>query len=260
MLLRQCYRVIKNSSLLARRLCQSADAPLLVFSLDGTLCDCTSDHSTVVQRYISNNKVDVHISTEDIRPFIGESFSIYSKNLFKLIQSKIDSNQQPNSVILNHRDIDLDKLLNMYKESDFNGTYLYPNVIETLEILKDNGHKMAICSNLHQILTTKILNKFALSKYFQIVTTGDMVPVNKPNPGHLIQTIEMAKTNDEMQVFMIGDSLHDIKAAKSAGIPFIGLSYGPSSTLLKDMHPDILLDSFNEIPDALVTLVEKSTY
>jgi phosphoglycolate phosphatase len=62
---------------------------------------------------------------------------------------------------------------------------------------------------------------------FAALGGGDSFPVRKPDPGHLLATIEAAGGMGAGAV-MIGDHRNDIAAARGAGIPcvFVGWGYG----------------------------------
>jgi phosphoglycolate phosphatase len=122
------------------------------------------------------------------------------------------------------------------------------------------GHSLVICSNYPQKIVDLIVDKHHLRRYFSQVVGGDTLPVCKPDPGHLVYSVE-ASGRDLSGAIMICDNLIDIKAAKAASIPIIAY---PKDEIMKEQmqkfHPEIFIESLQEIPDALEQLMANSMY
>ena len=88
---------------------------------------------------------------------------------------------------------------------------------------------------------------------------GNVIPVKKPNAGHLIYAVEMGG-GDINRCLMIGDGHNDVKVAKAAGVPCIALSNGYSKIPLAELKPNLIIENFNAVPGALEKLVDASTY
>lgn len=105
-----------------------------------------------------------------------------------------------------------------------------------------------------------IVDKHHLRRYFSQVVGGDFLPVCKPDPGHLVFSVE-ASGRDLSGAIMICDNLIDIKAAKAASIPIIAY---PKDEIMKEQmqkfHPEIFIESLQEIPGALEQLMANSMY
>ena len=50
---------------------------------------------------------------------------------------------------------------------------------------------------------------------------------------------------------MVGDSMHDLHAGRSAGMRTIGVLTGPASRADLTPHADVVLDTIADIPDWL---------
>ncbi|MNT01513.1 Phosphoglycolate phosphatase [compost metagenome] len=50
---------------------------------------------------------------------------------------------------------------------------------------------------------------------------------------------------------MVGDSINDILAAKNAGVPSIGVTFGYTDVPMVKLEPDVVIDDFNELTPAL---------
>ncbi|MBP0651569.1 HAD-IA family hydrolase, partial [Mycobacterium tuberculosis] len=77
------------------------------------------------------------------------------------------------------------------------------------------------------------------------VIGGDTFPFKKPDPRHILATIERAGGDPDAAV-MIGDSRSDIDAAKAAGLPVVAVSFGYTDTPVAKLGPDVIIDHFDE--------------
>lgn len=109
-------------------------------------------------------------------------------------------------------------------------TQAYPGVAEGLRSLADDGWKLAVCTNKLEAAARTILAALGLEPLFAAVGGGDSFPVRKPDPAHLLATLEAAG-GDRAHALAAGDHTNDVQAAGGAGIPciFAAWGYGPSS-------------------------------
>ena len=87
-------------------------------------------------------------------------------------------------------------------------------------------------------------------QYFNIVVAGDRFTVRKPNPKHLLGTLELMNRSGGPAV-MIGDSKIDVDAARKANLPIVAVSYGYTKIPPRNLGADILVDHFTELPLAV---------
>ena len=96
---------------------------------------------------------------------------------------------------------------------------LEPNIIPALEALKVKGIRRAISTSR----TTNmgyILKKFALEPFFELVVTTRDVQNPKPHPESIEKILQRFSLEKE-EVFLVGDSENDRRAALAAGVKFI---------------------------------------
>lgn len=129
----------------------------------------------------------------------------------------------------------------------------FPGLEDALRTLQADGALLGICTNKLERLAVKLMKTLELDHYFAAVAGADTFPVRKPDRGHLLGTIAAAGGDPE-RAAMIGDSLADAKAAQSAGVPFIAVSfgYGEPVELLK---PDAVIAHFSELAAAVKTVL-----
>ena len=53
---------------------------------------------------------------------------------------------------------------------------------------------------------------------------------------------------------MVGDSVTDLKTARAAGVPCILVSFGYTPVPAASLGADLVLDNFDELPDAIARL------
>ena len=109
------------------------------------------------------------------------------------------------------------------KEIDFKDFIKYlkmePNLLETLNILKNMGKKRAISTNRTTSMKY-IMEKFNLSPYFDMVVTALDVAKPKPDPESDEKILKELKVNRD-RVLYVGDSEVDKGTAISSGVRFI---------------------------------------
>ena len=106
----------------------------------------------------------------------------------------------------------------------------YPGVVDALRSLADEGWRLAVCTNKPEAAARSLLGALGLAPWFAAVGGGDSFPVRKPDPRHLLATLEAAGGNVGRAV-MAGDHANDVAAARGAGLPciFAAWGYGPAS-------------------------------
>jgi phosphoglycolate phosphatase len=130
----------------------------------------------------------------------------------------------------------------------------YPGVIDTLHALHGAGHHLAICTNKPQDLAVELLDALGLSALFLAVLGGDSLSVRKPDPRHLMATLDAMGANPA-RALMVGDSANDVKAARGAGVPVVVVSFGYAHTAPAELGADAVIDTFAELPAVAARLV-----
>jgi phosphoglycolate phosphatase len=130
----------------------------------------------------------------------------------------------------------------------------YRGVIEALTTLRAEGLRLCVCTNKYTDLAVDLLERLDLSRFFDAVTGPQGAPAQKPDPRHLQAAIRAAG-GEPGRAVMVGDAATDAGAARAAGVPLILMSYGYTDIPAAELKPDILLDRFEEVPDAVLRLL-----
>jgi phosphoglycolate phosphatase len=128
---------------------------------------------------------------------------------------------------------------------------LYPQVLEGLAALREQGLRLACVTNKPIAFATPLLAAKGLAPFFELVYGGDSLPRKKPDPLPLQQVCrDFAMAPAE--VVAIGDSSNDAEAARAAGCFVLTVPYGynhgkPVQTINSDGIVDSLLDAARRI-------------
>jgi phosphoglycolate phosphatase len=60
---------------------------------------------------------------------------------------------------------------------------------------------------------------------------------------------------DPKRALMVGDSINDVLAARNAGVPIVLVSFGYTDIPLEELDRDILIDRFDQLPEATLALI-----
>jgi len=102
---------------------------------------------------------------------------------------------------------------------------LYPEVLEGLTALRQQGLRLACVTNKPIAFTTPLLKLKGLDGFFEVVYGGDSLARKKPDPLPLL-TVCADFALAPAQVVAIGDSSNDAQAARAAGCPVLTVPYG----------------------------------
>lgn len=214
-----------------------------VFDLDGTLVDTAPDLAAATNHVLGSIGLNA-ISEANIRPHVGHG-----------ALAMIAHAAAAHGRTLSERDTyDLFELFLAYYSAHLaDSSRPYDDVITTLEMLRGEGARLAVCTNKIEAHARSLLDALGMTNLFAAITGRDSLGVWKPDPGHLTGTVSLARGNAS-QCIMIGDSETDIKTAKAAGAPVIAVDFGYSIAPVASFLPDIVISHYRELPDALKKL------
>ncbi len=211
------------------------------FDLDGTLIDSAKDlHFAINKMLTKTNKNTVELT--EIKHWIGNG-------TLKLVQRallRVNNGQHAPSDTEIQRSFHL--FSRYYRECVGEYSTLFPAVKELLVSLLKEKTKVACITNKPLEFTESLLQQNMISQFFSVICAGDNVTYKKPDPWPLRHAAKKFNI-DLSQCLMIGDSQHDIAAAKSAPCDVIAVSYGYNH------GQDIALSKPNRIIDSLAELM-----
>jgi phosphoglycolate phosphatase len=130
----------------------------------------------------------------------------------------------------------------------------FPGCLAALADLRARGAMLAVCTNKPEALARLLLDELDMTRLFDAIVGGDTLPVQKPDPGPLLEAI--AQTGgDVARAILVGDASPDTGAAKAAGVPCIVLSFGYNDLPPAELGGDRVIDHFNDLAGAVADLV-----
>jgi phosphoglycolate phosphatase len=123
----------------------------------------------------------------------------------------------------------------------------YPNVLDTLNALREQGHHLAVATGKSRKGLDRVLGNLEMTEFFHASRCADETQ-SKPHPQMLFELLEHFDVGCE-QAVMIGDTEFDMAMAKAAGIERIAVSYGAHKVERLLPHDVYLIDDFSEVLD-----------
>ncbi|WP_428772684.1 phosphoglycolate phosphatase [Vibrio sp.] len=215
------------------------------FDLDGTLLDSVPDLALAADKAVQALGF-APVSEAQVRDYVGNGADVLIAR--SLSQSlTIDPALSPQLLAEARQLFD-----EFYHQSGHKLSHLYPGVKQTLQQLHQAGLPMAVVTNKPSRFVPDILAKHGIDHYFTDVLGGDCFSDKKPNPVALNWLLDKHQLNAQ-QMLMVGDSKNDILAAKNAGCPSLGLTYGYNhGEPIASAGPDYVADSVSELVDILL--------
>ncbi|HVZ05198.1 HAD family hydrolase [Hyphomicrobium sp.] len=219
----------------------------VVFDLDGTLVDTAPDLAEATNYVLRTLGLD-RVNELEIRPFVGHG-----------ALAMIDGAIKAHGRTLSERELhDLFEVFIAYYTAHIaDHSVPYPNVLETLDTLRNEGATLAVCTNKIEMQARAVLSALKLDGYFSALTGRDSLGAYKPDPKHLTGTIARAGGRNDAAI-MIGDSETDIRTAKAAGIPIVAVSFGYSIDPVASFGPDAIIDDYRDLRPALKKFADTS--
>ena len=210
----------------------------IIFDLDGTLVDTAPDLSSALNHCLTTVGLET-IDPASVKNLVGQgALALLEKGL--ALQDK-DQTIEPKSL---HQ-----VFLDYYADHVADNSAPYEGCHDLLEHFKAMDISMGVCTNKPIKLARSLMGELEIDHYFDAICGGDSFVFRKPDPRHITETAAMLSGDDT--IVMIGDSIHDIEAAKAADIPTIGVSYGYSSEGMATLKPTKIVHSLSEIKDLI---------
>ena len=118
------------------------------------------------------------------------------------------------------------RLLDVYAAALAVHTRLYDGAEAALDRLEAEGWRLGICTNKPERLARLLLEELGVGGRFAALLGADSLPVRKPDPRHLVETIARAG-GEPGRAVLVGDTVSDREAARAAGVPCVLVGFGP---------------------------------
>jgi len=211
-----------------------------IFDLDGTLCHTAPDLVGAANDLMAEQglpSIDVSIA-EKTAGFGAKA----------LIRAAFDNAGEAYDDA--RVDALFDPFLDRYAARIADESKFYDGAEAVLDGLASEGWLLGICTNKPESLAIELMTRLGALDRFRALLGADTLPIRKPDPEHLFETIRRIGGNPATSV-MIGDTDTDLKTARNAEIPCILTSFGYSHIPVARLKPNAIVDHFHQIPRAL---------
>jgi phosphoglycolate phosphatase len=213
----------------------------LVFDLDGTLVDSLDDLAAALAAMLGEIGAPA-LPRDKVRGMIGDGTRA-------LVARALAASNLP-ATLLDERHA---RFLALYEAAPAALSLPYPGVVETLRAFREEGRRLAVCTNKPQRATLAVLRGTGLDGFFATVVGGDVLAAKKPDPAHLLAALAGIGATPR-DAIMVGDNEHDVAMAKAAGVPVILVRYGYHRVPLATLAADIQIDAFAALPPAVAQI------
>ena len=211
---------------------------LILFDFDGTLIDSAPDLALSINRMLERLGRPPFEETT-VRGWVGNGARTLVERALRAAGADADDPEAADRA--------LGIFLSIYADNLAVLTRPYPQVPETLRLLREKGYRLAIVTNKPYAFVEPILQTLGMDTFFEYTVGGDSLPNRKPHPQPLLHACDALGVPRENCV-MVGDSKNDVLAAKAAGMACIGLGYGYNyGEPIAAYGPDLVLDDFGAL-------------
>ena len=202
----------------------------VIFDIDGTL---TYTNKLIFKSFnhIAKKYLGRKYSDEEIIAFFGPTEDVILKELCK------------ENYELARKDY-----YNYYKENH-SIAQMYDGIRELIIDLKNCGVLLSIFTGKGRTSSLITLDELGITKYFDMIVTGDDVYNHKPSPEGIIKFLKKFNLNPN-KVLMIGDAPSDVKASKKAGVHIASVVWDSySETEVIKLNGENIFHSVTELRD-----------
>ena len=199
----------------------------IFFDLDGTLIDSyEASLATVLDTLQEHN---LPLIPEDER-------TIGFKHVYKKHAHVVD----PEKLRQTH----LEK-----QKNHFSKNTLFPQVKETLTILKNKGIPLALVTTGNKPKVQYLLSALEIENLFDAVVTESDVQNLKPHSEPFEKASQLLGIGEshKSQILMIGDTEVDILGAQNYGIDAVAVTYSVYGQKVRDYKPTYMIDRFQDL-------------
>ncbi len=220
-----------------------AASPTIVFDLDGTLVDTAPDLINALNHILAR---------EGLSPLpLAAARNMIGAGARKLLERGLEA--EGRSVPPEEMNRLAADFIGYYGDNIAVESRPFEGLEDALDTLAARGCRLAVCTNKLEWLSNRLLDALGLSRRFAAICGADTFGVAKPDPAILRQTILKAG-GDIARAVMVGDAGTDVGAARRAGVPVIGCTFGYTDVPIAELNPDGLIHHMKDLPAAVEAL------
>ena len=203
----------------------------VLFDLDGTLINTNeiivASYRHAYSRHLPNLTISDQEIIDDIGPTLRMIFSKHTNDQY-LIDTLIETYRT------------------YYTENEKKYHHLYPNVVETLQELKNHNLKLAIVTSKFKDAAWPSFSYYKLEQFFDAFIALDDVKNPKPDKEPVEKALKLL--GNPQNAIMIGDNQGDILSGKNANILTAGVAWSiKGASHLKKVNPNFIFEDMRDI-------------
>ncbi|MCF8708841.1 HAD family hydrolase [Rhizorhapis sp. SPR117] len=212
---------------------------IIGFDLDGTLLDTSGDLAAAVN-YTLAQIGRPPFSVDEIKPLVGRGAKV-------MLERGLAASGGCSEALMQQY---LPVLLDFYGDNLIRHSKAYPGLVKAMDELHARGVKLAICTNKYERFALALIEQMGLMQRFDAIIGGDTMGAGRAKP-HAAPIEEMIRRCGGGRAIFLGDSINDTLAAKNAGIPSIGVSFGFLMQPIEELGADLIIHHYDELIPAL---------
>lgn len=216
---------------------------VVAFDLDGTLVDTAPDLIGALNAVLTEEGLPT-VPLASARHLVGQGARALLVRGFAEAGRTLEAVEADRLVA---------RFLDIYADHIADESRPFPGLALALDALQADGARLTVCTNKPTRFARLLLEALDLSHRFVCCTGPEDAPARKPDPRHLLASIEAAGGADRF--LLVGDSFADVAAARGAGAPVIVVDFGYTETPAAELGGDRLISSFAELPGAVRDLL-----
>ena len=210
----------------------------IIFDMDGVLVDSEPIHERAEMEVCRQFGMEVLESEWD--GFRGRKL----EDIFSYASKKYGTGNEPIEKMIEQK-------INLYLLFALQDMELITGVRNFLEKLKSSQkYQLALTTSGRMVQQEKILAKYGLENFFEIMVTSDDVKNGKPHPEPYTVTVQRLKA-DPKTCLVIEDSDNGIISAKAAGCQTCGITTTFTKERLDSVGADMVIADFDELEKIL---------
>lgn len=207
-----------------------------IFDLDGTLTDTLDSLTFSVNQTLKELGLG-EITKEQCRSFVGDGARCLIERSLRAV----------GDIELKRIDEGMEVYGRVFGENCNYNVKPYDGIVETLNVLRSKGLKLAVFSNKPHLQTVDVAETFFGKEMFDLIRGQREGYPRKPDPAGVFEILKEFQVTPEEGIY-IGDSEVDVKTGKAAGILTIGANWGfRSKELLEKTGADATIDHAEEL-------------
>ena len=215
----------------------------ILFDLDGTLTESGPGITRSVQYALHQMGIE-EPDLQKLEPFVGPPLNLSFRERYGMNEEETG------------------RAIHYFRESyDTKGIYennVYPGVRELLQMLHEQGSRLAIASSKPEPMVHRVLEHFGIVGYFDVIVGSHVEEEldNKMGADNKLLMVKKALQGLGLSVepghrkyyAMVGDRSFDMNGAKANHVTAVGVSYGYGSRReLEEAGADFIADTVEEL-------------